>query len=164
MTNVAPDGTVKVEPDCTVNGPATSALSLAANVKFCVSVCTFRYTPLIVVNLSYEILASAGVPASKLFPSKIPKNVSVVFVAPFAAIRLIQLNQNIVFNSLFLASCLITLELSRFFLLGGFPWLLPGLVFLDTFGQAVIPIFGVYGASYIIYFLASFIALSILEI
>ena len=30
MTNVAPDGTVKVEPDCTVNGPATSALSLAA--------------------------------------------------------------------------------------------------------------------------------------
>ena len=88
---------------------------------------------------------------------------SVVFVTPFAAIRLIQLNQNIIFNSMFLASCLITLELSRFFLLGGFPWLLPGLVFLDTFGQSTIPIFGVYGASYIIYFLASLIALSIFQ-
>ena len=54
---------------------------------------------------------------------------SAVFVTPFAAIRLIQVNQNILFNSIFLASCLITLELSRFFLLGGFPWLLPGLVF-----------------------------------
>ena len=64
---------------------------------------------------------------------------------------------------MFLASCLITLELSRFFLLGGFPWLLPGLVFLDTFGQSTIPIFGVYGASYIIYFLASLIALSIFQ-
>ena len=88
---------------------------------------------------------------------------SAVFVTPFAAIRLIQVNQNILFNSIFLASCLITLELSRFFLLGGFPWLLPGLVFLDTFGQAVIPIFGVYGASYIIYFLASLIALAIFQ-
>jgi apolipoprotein N-acyltransferase len=62
-----------------------------------------------------------------------------------------------------LASCLTILELSRFFLLGGFPWLLPGLVFLDTFGQVTIPIFGVYGASYIIYFCSSLIALSILE-
>ena len=51
MTNVAPDGTVKVEPDCTVNGPATSALSLAAKVMFCDKVCTFLYTPLIVVSL-----------------------------------------------------------------------------------------------------------------
>ena len=76
MTNVAPDGTVKVLPDCTVNGPATSALSLAASVKFCVKVCTFLYTPLIVVNLSYDILESAGVPASNELPSKIPKNVS----------------------------------------------------------------------------------------
>jgi hypothetical protein len=29
-----------------------------------------------VVSFSYEILESAGVPASKLFPSKIPKKVS----------------------------------------------------------------------------------------
>ncbi len=88
---------------------------------------------------------------------------STVFVTPFALIRLIKLNHNIIFTSMFVASFLIALELSRFFLLGGFPWLLPGLVFLDTFGQTVIPILGVYGASYIIYFIASLIALSILR-
>ena len=88
---------------------------------------------------------------------------SAVFIAPFAAVRLIQFNQNIFVKSMFLASFLTILELSRFLLLGGFPWLLPGLVFLDTFGQATIPIFGVYGASYIIYFSTSLIALSIVE-
>ena len=65
---------------------------------------------------------------------------SVVFIAPFASVRLIESNQNIFLKSIFLASCLTILELSRFFLLGGFPWLLPGLVLLDTFGQASIPV------------------------
>ena len=88
---------------------------------------------------------------------------SAVFIAPFATVRLIQFTQNILLKSLFLASVLIILEFSRFLLLGGFPWLLPGFVFLDTLGQTMIPIFGVYGASYIIYFFASLIALSILE-
>ena len=82
---------------------------------------------------------------------------------PFCNYTITTIKSKYFFNSLFLASCLILLELSRFLLLGGFPWLLPGLVFLDTFGQAVIPIFGVYGASYIIYFLASLIALSIFQ-
>ena len=85
---------------------------------------------------------------------------SVVFIAPFAAIRLAKLNHHILIKSLIFASCLMLLELSRFLLLGGFPWLLPGLVFLDTFGQGVIPNYGVYGASYIIYFFASLLALS----
>ena len=71
-----------------MNGPATSALSLAANVKFDVSVCTFLYTQLIVVNLSYEILASAGVPASKELPSRIPKKVSLLCGGPVNAIVL----------------------------------------------------------------------------
>tara|TARA_Y100001970_G_scaffold180655_1_gene219884 strand:- start:7562 stop:9040 length:1479 start_codon:yes stop_codon:yes gene_type:complete len=88
---------------------------------------------------------------------------SAVFIAPFAAVRFIKFTQNILLKSLFVASTLIILELSRFLLLGGFPWLLPGLVFLDTLGQGVIPTLGVYGASYIIYFFASLIALSILE-
>mgnify|MGYP003138271743 CR=1 FL=1 len=100
MTNVAPDGTVKVLPDCTVNGPATSALSLAASVKFCVKVCTFLYTPLIVVSLSYDILESAGVPASKLFPSKMPKNVSLAAGGPVNAIVLRELPKvNALFGS-----------------------------------------------------------------
>ena len=85
---------------------------------------------------------------------------SAVFIAPFAVIRLLKFNQNIFVTSLVLSSCLTLLELSRFLLLGGFPWLLPGLVFLDTFGQIVIPNYGVYGASYIIYFIASLLALS----
>ena len=88
---------------------------------------------------------------------------SAVFIAPFAVIRLIKLNQNIFVKSLVLASCLTLLELSRFLLLGGFPWLLPGLVFLDTFGQIVIPNYGVYGASYIIYFISSLLALGIIN-
>ena len=61
---------------------------------------------------------------------------------------------------MFFASFLTILELSRFVLLGGFPWLLPGLTMLDTFGQFLIPIIGVYGLSFIIYFLSAFIALS----
>ena len=88
---------------------------------------------------------------------------SAVFIAPFAVIRVITLNQNIFIKSLVLASFLTLLELSRFLLLGGFPWLLPGLVFLDTFGQIVIPNYGVYGASYIIYFIASLLALGIIN-
>ena len=44
--------------------------------------------------------------------------------------------------------------------MGGFPWLLPGLISLDTLGQSLIPIIGVYGLSFIIYFLSAFIALS----
>jgi len=88
---------------------------------------------------------------------------SAVFITPFALVRFIQFNQNIFFKSLAIASILIILEFSRFLLLGGFPWLLPGLVFIDTLGQTTIPIFGVYGASYIIYFFSSLIAFSVLE-
>ena len=86
---------------------------------------------------------------------------SAVFIAPFAAVRFIEFTPNILMNSLILSSWLMLLELARFFLLGGFPWLLPGLVFLDTFGQVLVPNIGVYGASYIIYFLSSLLALSI---
>jgi apolipoprotein N-acyltransferase len=75
-----------------------------------------------------------------------------VFIAPFAAIKILKFKPNIFIHSLILSSCLVLLELARFMLLGGFPWLLPGLVFLDTFGEILIPNFGVYGASYIIYF------------
>ena len=86
---------------------------------------------------------------------------SAVFIVPFAAVRFLEFNPNIFIKSLILSSCLMLLELARFILGGGIPWLLPGLVFLDTFGQVLIPNFGVYGASYIIYFFSSFLALSI---
>ena len=85
---------------------------------------------------------------------------SLAFIAPISFIKLLKFNKNIFIYSGFFASCLTILELSRFVLLGGFPWLLPGLTMLDTFGQFLIPIIGVYGLSFIIYFLSAFIALS----
>tara|TARA_Y100001970_G_scaffold290159_1_gene422820 strand:- start:2851 stop:4329 length:1479 start_codon:yes stop_codon:yes gene_type:complete len=85
---------------------------------------------------------------------------SIVFITPISLIKLFNLNKNIFILSIVFASFLTILELSRFVLLGGFPWLLPGLIILDTLGQFLIPIIGVYGLSFIIYFLSAFIALS----
>ena len=85
---------------------------------------------------------------------------SIVFIAPISLIKLVKLNKDIFISSISFASFLTILELSRFVLLGGFPWLLPGLISLDTLGQSLIPIIGVYGLSFIIYFLSAFIALS----
>ena len=88
---------------------------------------------------------------------------SIVFITPISFIKLVKPNKNIFKSSLSFASFLTTLELSRFVLLGGFPWLLPGLTALDTLGQFLIPIIGVYGLSFIIYFLSAFIALSFIH-
>ena len=87
---------------------------------------------------------------------------SLIFITPISLIKLLKFNKNIFISSLFFASFLTILELSRFAFLGGFPWLLPGLTLLDTLGQFLIPIIGVYGLSFIIYFLSAFIALSII--
>ena len=38
-------------------------------------------------------------------------------------------------------------EWSMYYLLNGVPWLIPGVVFLDTFSQNIYPLFGVAGAS-----------------
>jgi len=83
-----------------------------------------------------------------------------VFIAPISLLKLLKPNKNIFILSLSFASFLTILELSRFILMGGFPWLLPGLTFLDTFAQPLISIIGVYGASFFIYLLSAFIALS----
>ena len=88
---------------------------------------------------------------------------SIVFITPISLIKLFKLNKNIFTLSIVFASFLTILELARFVLLGGFPWLLPGLIIIDTFGQFLIPIIGVYGLSFIIYFLSAFIALSFIH-
>ena len=88
---------------------------------------------------------------------------SIVFIAPFSIIKLLNIDANLFIKSLVFASLLTLLELLRFVLLGGFPWLLPGLVLLDTAGQNIIPILGVYGGSFILYFLSFVIALSFLN-
>ena len=88
---------------------------------------------------------------------------SLVFIAPISLIKLLKINKNNFVFSMFFASFLTILELARFVLLGGFPWLLPGLTILDTLGQFLIPIIGVYGLSFIIYFLSAFTALSFMH-
>ena len=85
---------------------------------------------------------------------------SIVFIAPFSIIKLLNIDANLFIKSLVFFFFLTLLELLRFVLLGGFPWLLPGLVLLDTAGQNIIPILGVYGGSFILYFLSFVIALS----
>ena len=69
---------------------------------------------------------------------------SAVFIAPFAAVRFIEFTPNILMNSLILSSWLMLLELARFFLLGGFPWLLTFFVFLHTLGPVLFPILASY--------------------
>ena len=60
---------------------------------------------------------------------------------------------------LYISSILILSELSRYYLLNGVPWLIPGSVFLDTNTQYIYPIFGVAAGSMLIYLFASLIAL-----
>ena len=86
---------------------------------------------------------------------------SLVFITPISLLKFFKYDKNIFIFTLSSVSLLTILELSRFILLGGFPWLLPGLTLLDTITQFCIPIIGVYGGSFIIYFLSALIALSI---
>ena len=58
----------------------------------------------------------------------------------------------------YIASALLLLELSRDFFFGGFPWLVPGTVSIDTLLSNILPIFGVAGASFILYIAAVSIA------
>ena len=60
---------------------------------------------------------------------------------------------------LYISSILILSELSRYYLLNGVPWLIPGSVFLDTNTQYIYSIFGVASGSMLIYLFASLIAL-----
>ena len=85
---------------------------------------------------------------------------SLVFIAPASMLRFVIDDEHWLISLLGVASSLTIIELSRFYILGGVPWLLPGLIFLDTPLSEVIPIFGVYGASWIIYFFAGFLALN----
>jgi apolipoprotein N-acyltransferase len=60
---------------------------------------------------------------------------------------------------LYISSILILSELSRYYLLNGVPWLIPGSVFLDTNTQYIYSIFGVAAGSMLIYLFASLMAL-----
>ena len=50
---------------------------------------------------------------------------------------------------------LILIELGRYYLLGGFPWLLPGYIFLDTPYENLYSLIGVSGLSFLLYLFAT---------
>ena len=56
---------------------------------------------------------------------------------------------------LVVSSLLVVSELSRYYLLNGVPWLIPGNIYLDTLTQNIYPIFGVTAASLLIYILCT---------
>ncbi|MDB4000458.1 apolipoprotein N-acyltransferase [Gammaproteobacteria bacterium] len=82
---------------------------------------------------------------------------SVVFIGPICLIYLVRRTNNYLVHSLLCAGVLTVIELLRFILLGGFPWLLPGLVLIDTIGQDLIPLIGIYGGSFFVYFISLFL-------
>ena len=61
---------------------------------------------------------------------------------------------------LYISSLLILSEWSMYYLLNGVPWIIPGIIFLDTITQNLYPILGVAGGSFIIYFLSALMAIS----
>ena len=82
---------------------------------------------------------------------------SVVFIGPICLIYSVRRTNNYLVHSLLCAGVLTVIELLRFILLGGFPWLLPGLVLIDTIGQDLIPLIGIYGGSFFVYFISLFL-------
>lgn len=59
---------------------------------------------------------------------------------------------------LYISSLLILFELSRYYLLNGVPWLIPGTIFLDTPLHSIYSLVGVTGGSFIVYLIATSIA------
>ena len=82
---------------------------------------------------------------------------SVVFIGPICLIYSVRRTNNYLVHSLLCAGVLTVIELLRFIFLGGFPWLLPGLVLIDTIGQDLIPLIGIYGGSFFVYFISLFL-------
>ena len=82
---------------------------------------------------------------------------SAVFIAPISLIYSVRRTNNYLAHSLLCAGVLTVIELLRFIFLGGFPWLLPVLVLIDTIGQDLIPLIGIYGGSFFVYFISLFL-------
>jgi len=79
-----------------------------------------------------------------------------VFTAPLVLVNKLLLNVEInnKFIKIFIISTLLLMsETSRYFLLNGVPWLIPGNIFIDTITQNIYSIFGVSSASFLLYFL-----------
>ena len=83
---------------------------------------------------------------------------SIVFTCPIILIKkllnLINIKNNI-YKTILISSFLMLSELSRYYLLNGVPWLIPGNIYLDTVAQNIYPLLGVSGASILIYLISS---------
>ena len=88
---------------------------------------------------------------------------SLVFTCPLLLIRVFlnsfKINNNF-YKSLVVSSLLMLGEFSRYYLLNGVPWLIPGNIYLDTITQNIYPFFGVSFSSLLIYLLCSNIVIS----
>tara|TARA_B100000767_G_scaffold69115_1_gene65714 strand:- start:404 stop:1876 length:1473 start_codon:yes stop_codon:yes gene_type:complete len=63
------------------------------------------------------------------------------------------------YEILYVSSFFIISEWSTYYLLNGVPWIIPGIIFLDTITQNIYPILGVAGGSFIVYIFSNLIAL-----
>ena len=88
---------------------------------------------------------------------------TLVFSAPLLLLK-INLFNNLTYRNLYtvfyVSSIFILNEWSMYSLLNGVPWLIPGVIFLDTISQSLFPILGVAGGSYIIYIASTILGLS----
>ena len=83
---------------------------------------------------------------------------SIVFTCPIILIKkllnLINIKNNL-YKTLLISSLFMLSELSRYHLLNGVPWLIPGNIYLDTITQDIYSVLGVSGASILIYLISS---------
>jgi len=83
---------------------------------------------------------------------------SIVFTCPIILIKkllnLINIKNNL-YKTVFISSLFMLSELSRYHLLNGVPWLIPGNIYLDTITQDIYSLIGVSGASILIYLISS---------
>ena len=83
---------------------------------------------------------------------------TLVFTSPLLilkpVLRFTKINNNF-FKVIFISSIFTISEFSRYFLLNGVPWLIPGNIFLDTISQNIYSVFGVTASSFLIYLICT---------
>ena len=83
---------------------------------------------------------------------------TLVFTSPLLILKPVlsftKINNNF-FKVIFISSIFTISEFSRYFLLNGVPWLIPGNIFLDTISQNIYSVFGVTASSFLIYLICT---------
>jgi len=79
-------------------------------------------------------------------------------VAPIRLFKLQETYNASLYSIVYISAALLLIELTRDFFFGGFPWLIPGTVSIDTLLSNILPIFGIAGASLLIYLGAATVA------